>query len=38
VKQVADSPKINVNHLQAGIYLVKIFTDNGQITKKIIVE
>ncbi|WP_158635187.1 T9SS type A sorting domain-containing protein [Formosa maritima] len=38
VKQESRSNKINVNHLQAGIYLVKVITDKGQITKKIVIE
>ncbi|WP_418603991.1 T9SS type A sorting domain-containing protein [Hwangdonia sp.] len=30
--------KIKVNHLQSGIYLLKIFTYNKQVTKKIIIK
>jgi hypothetical protein len=33
-----NSEQINVSNLQAGIYLVKVFTDKGQITKKIVIE
>lgn len=30
--------KISVSHLQSGIYIVKVFTDKGKITKKIVIE
>ncbi|MFD1161833.1 T9SS type A sorting domain-containing protein [Hwangdonia seohaensis] len=30
--------KINVNHLQSGLYLLKIFSENKQVTKKIIIK
>jgi hypothetical protein len=30
--------KISVSHLQSGIYIVKVFTDEGKITKKIVIE
>jgi hypothetical protein len=33
-----NSEQINVSNLQAGIYLVKVFTDKGKITKKIVIE
>jgi len=38
VKQNISSNKINVSQLLVGIYIVKVFTDKGQITKKIVIE
>ncbi|MCX7549861.1 T9SS type A sorting domain-containing protein, partial [Xanthomarina sp. F2636L] len=38
VKVVSNSNQIAVTNLQAGIYIVKVFTDKGKITKKIVIE
>ncbi|WP_188463469.1 T9SS type A sorting domain-containing protein [Bizionia arctica] len=38
VKVVLNSNQIAVSNLQAGIYIVKVFTDKGEITKKIVIE
>jgi hypothetical protein len=29
---------VNISHLPAGIYFVKIVTENGSVTKKVVVE
>ena len=34
--QQADGVVINISHLQPGIYFIKISTENGSVTKKII--
>lgn len=38
VKHVLNSNEISVNQIQAGIYIVKVFTDKGKVTKKIVIE
>jgi isochorismate hydrolase len=34
----ADGVVLNISHLQAGIYFVKVFTEQGSVVKKVVKE
>jgi len=37
-KALSGALEINILHLQTGIYFVKIFTEAGEVTKKVLKE